>query len=355
MSKVGIIVPSLKSGGLERVATLIANEGIVNHEITLITLDSEPPFYSLNENVNLVQAPKQISRQDKIKRFVNNGLWLRKIVNELKPDVICSFGEKYNSFVLLFLMGLKIPVYVANRTSPISSIKGRYGRINPIAYKFSAGVILQTKQSVDILKSKYKLKRTVVIGNPIDLNYPYLLREKIILNVGSIGGNKNQDWLIRYFSELETENWKLHFAGDGTLKDNCITLSKKLQVNDSVSFLGIIKDIKPHYSNASIFAFTSTLEGFPNALAEAMAAGCACIAYDCIAGPSDIIDDGVNGFLIPVGNESLYKEKLKLLMNNSELREKFGSAAKEKMKMFEASVIAYKFYQFITQEIENSN
>jgi GalNAc-alpha-(1->4)-GalNAc-alpha-(1->3)-diNAcBac-PP-undecaprenol alpha-1,4-N-acetyl-D-galactosaminyltransferase len=355
MIKIGIVVPSLKSGGLERVASIISNYGVNKYNIILITLDSSIPFYPLENEVYLIQAPKNITSQNKIKRFFFNGFWLRDTVKNLKINVICSFGEKYNPYVLLFLKGLNIPVYVANRTSPLSSTRGIYGIINPIAYRFAAGVILQTKQSIEILKKTYRLNRIAVIGNPIDLVYPLAKKKNIILNVGSFGGNKNQDRLIRYFGDLNNHGWKLCFAGDGPLKEKCIVLGKELGVFENIDFLGIIKDIKPQYSIASIFAFTSSLEGFPNALAEAMAAGCACIAYDCFCGPSDIIDDGVNGFLIPIGNEELYKSKLQLLIDDLELRERFSLAAKKKMKQFEASSIAEIFFNFITKDIENSN
>nr|WP_157983104.1 glycosyltransferase [Psychroflexus aestuariivivens] len=314
-------------------------------------MDSEPPFYSLHKEVKLLQSPEKITRQNKKIRFFTNGGWLRKTVKEINPDVICSFGEKYNPYVMFFLAGIKTPIYLANRTSPLSSLKGRYGLLNPFAYKFAAGVLLQTKQSIELLKDKYDFKRTEVIGNPIDLDYPKLERENIILNVGSIGGNKNQDWLIRYFSELKNKGWKLHFAGDGPLKQKCSALAEQLNIASQVVFHGVVKDIKSNYSRASIFAFTSTVEGFPNALGEAMAAGCACIAYDCIAGPSDIIDDGVNGFLIPVGDHELFQDKLKHLMQDQALREKFGKNAREKMKLFEADQIAEKFYQFITADL----
>ena len=132
-------------------------------------------------------------------------------------------------------------------------------------------------------------------------------------------------------------------------------MSEELGCQEKIDFLGIVKDVKRLYSKSAIFAFTSTLEGFPNALAEAMAAGCACISFDCVAGPSDIIDDGINGILIPVGNDTLYKEKLQLLMEDQGLRERFSIAAKEKMNQFEASYISNKFYNFITEEVENSN
>jgi glycosyltransferase involved in cell wall biosynthesis len=353
--KITFIVPSLKSGGLERVATVIANYGAKCYSITLISLDSKPSFYQICNKVSLVLTPNKIANQNKLYRFFLTGFWLRNVVKNQQPNIICSFGEKYNPFVLLFLLGLKIPVFVANRTSPLSSIKGLYGRINPTAYKFAAGVILQTKQSINILEGKYDLKRVAVIGNPVEINFAQDKRENIILNVGSIGGNKNQNLLIHYFSELNTQNWKLIFAGDGPLMKKCLAMSEELGCQEKIDFLGIVKDVKRLYSKSAIFAFTSTLEGFPNALAEAMAAGCACISFDCVAGPSDIIDDGINGILIPVGNDTLYKEKLQLLMEDQGLRERFSIAAKEKMNQFEASYISNKFYNFITEEVENSN
>jgi glycosyltransferase involved in cell wall biosynthesis len=126
-------------------------------------------------------------------------------------------------------------------------------------------------------------------------------------------------------------------------------------LSNSVRLVGEQRNVHTYYAEASIFAFTSTSEGFPNALAEGMSAGCACIAYDCIAGPSDIIDDGVNGVLIPEGDEELFTQKLRLLMEDKILRERFGEAAREKMKTFEMSAISKKFYAFITKKVPLEN
>jgi GalNAc-alpha-(1->4)-GalNAc-alpha-(1->3)-diNAcBac-PP-undecaprenol alpha-1,4-N-acetyl-D-galactosaminyltransferase len=360
MKRIVIITPSLKSGGLERVASLLANKGVRKFKIILLTLDNKQPFYNLNKEVELIQCPQKISKQNKGIRFITNAIWLRKTLRNLKPDVACSFGEKYNSFVLLSALGLGFPVFVANRASPLSSLKGFRGFVNPIAYLLADGVLLQTQKSKDLLETKYKFKNTTVIGNPVDLDYPKLPRKNIVLNVGSIGGQKNQDWLIRYFSSCVNQIndvWSLEFIGDGPNRQFCKKIANQIYLNKSnkIVFHGIKKNPKPYYAMTSVFAFTSTSEGFPNALGEAMAAGCACVAYDCVAGPSDMIDNGINGFLISIGDEKQYLKKLQLLMEDETTRIKFGKAAQEKMKQFEASTIADKFYNFITKGIENSN
>jgi len=353
MNNIVFVVPSMRSGGLERVASVLANIGSNNHKITIISLSSTESFYEVSDETSLLLCPSEITRLNRISRFLRTGFWLRRCVKEIKPQSLCSFGERYSPFVLIFMLGLKFPKYVTNRASPLSSLKGWRGFINPLTYKLADGILLQTSKSYDLLKTRYDLRKYEVIGNPVDLHYTNENRSPIVLNVGSIGGNKNQDLLIKYFqSVLEKINdpWILQFIGDGPKMNYIQELSKTLGLSRQVEFLGVIKNPKHFYSKSSIFAFTSTSEGFPNALAEAMAAGCACIAYDCIAGPSDIIDDGLNGFLIPMGNEEMYVEKLSLLMTDSDLRERFSQAAKEKMKQFEASEISERFFRFITTE-----
>ena len=78
-----------------------------------------------------------------------------------------------------------------------------------------------------------------------------------------------------------------------------------------------------------------------------MAAGCACISFDCEAGPSELIDDGINGFLVPIGVHEQYKEKLQQLIDNDKLRRKFGNNAKEKMEKFRMDNIANQYLDFI--------
>src|SRR5690606_17459270 len=147
------------------------------------------------------------------------------------------------------------------------------------------------------------------------------------LNVGRFSIKKYQDFLLRYFAEIKDSNWKLVFAGDGERFEENKKLAEELGISNNVVFAGKVQKVEELYGKAKIFAFTSTSEGFPNVLGEAMSAGLACISFDCEAGPSEMIVDEENGFLVPVGDHELYKNRLSQLMQSPELRQKLGAEA----------------------------
>lgn len=349
-NNVCIIVPSLKPGGLERVATILANYFSRESDVKvyMITLSKRNPFFYLSKDIELVQPPNLGT--PKFIRILFIFIWLVILFIKIKPRSILSFGETYNPFIIAASCFFNHRLCVSNRASPLSSLKGIRGVLNPILYPKADCVIIQTKKAAKILQKKYKNTKFKVIANPIKLHKLRLSdpSTQIIINVGTIGGNKNQDWLINYFSEIKkNKGWKLYFIGDGPQRASCKQLAERKKVSKKVLFLGHQTDVDSYLSKSSIFAFTSTSEGFPNALAEAMAAGLAVIAYDCIAGPSDLIDDGINGFLIPEGNEDQYIKRLQELMNNEDLRRRFGEQARNKMKQFREDKIAEAYLQII--------
>ena len=149
----------------------------------------------------------------------------------------------------------------------------------------------------------------------------------MVLGVGRLEEQKNFKLLIKVFSQIQTD-WKLFIAGDGTQKEELEKMIKK----DNIKLIGIRKDIFDFYKKASIFVLSSKKEGFPNALIEAMACGCACVAFDCPYGPSEIIENYKNGILVENQNEEKLKEAIELLIKDENLRKKL---AKEAVKVKE--------------------
>lgn len=350
MRKVALILPGISSGGSERVMIeLVWYLSVRNDiEVSLISLTKGEIFFKLPQNINYLEPGFYHRNYNRFVFTLKTFLFLRNKLKEINPFSLISFGGKYNSFVLLASLGLKINTFISDRSRPSIS----YGRfldlINKVLYLKANGIIAQTNRAKDTHLSILQHSNIRVIGNPIrSIQGTNFKRENIILNVGRFIKSKNQHLLLRYFSEIENKNWRLVFVGDGEELNNVKIKAIELGLNNKVDFPGIVKNINEYYLRSKIFAFTSSSEGFPNALGEAMSAGCACISFDCEAGPSDLIDDGKNGYLIERMNHNDYKEKLQRLMTDEKLRLEFVMKAKVKIEEFSIEKIGKKYVDFI--------
>ena len=137
--------------------------------------------------------------------------------------------------------------------------------------------------------------------------------------VGRLIKTKHQDRLIEMFLELDYPGWKLALVGyDDLYQDNFKRLQAIIDQNnsqDKVVLVGREVDVDSFYRRSKIFAFTSSSEGFPNVIGEAISAGLPVVSYDCIAGPSELITQDQNGFLVPVFDDEQFREKLRLLID----------------------------------------
>ena len=195
-----------------------------------------------------------------------------------------------------------------------------------------------------------------IIGNPIrDVSInPAIKREKMILSVGRLINTKHYDRLINVFAEINAPEWTLCIVGGDALKLNNSEKYKK-QIEDMglqgrVVLTGMQKDVDSYLNRASVFAFPSSSEGFPNVVGEAMAAGLPVVSYDCVAGPSDMIEDGRNGYLVPVFDDEMMKDRLQRLMKDEELRKTMGDNAQQSIKRFDKDEICQRFYDFIVKD-----
>ena len=223
-------------------------------------------------------------------------------------------------------------------------------------YPYATGIIAQTEKAKQIYAMQFSHNNVKVIGNPIrevNLNYQSSKSENIVLSIGRLIETKHFDKLIEMFVNIKEPGWKLIIVGDDALKQNNMlklhNLLEKLNAQDKVYLVGRQQDVEKYYLKSKIFAFTSSSEGFPNVIGEALSAGIPVVAFDCIAGPSDMIIDNQNGFLVPLFEYEQFENKLRLLMQDEKLRECFGEKAQQSVQKFSVNEIGAKYLSFLTQ------
>lgn len=352
-----LVMHSMQAGGMERVmaelAGYFARKSNVRVHLILYGIKRDI-FYVIPAKVEVHKPVFAFNDNSRLISTVKTLMYLRRTIKRLQPDTVLSFGEYWNSFVLIATRGLILPVFVSDRSQPNKSLGKVQDMLRKCLYPFAKGVIAQTEMAKHIYHSMYYHSNITVIGNPIRAiqnSAGLVKKEKIVLMVGRLIASKHQDKLIELFVQINNPEWKLVIVGYDHLKQ---TNMKRLQdlvhslgAADRVILAGKQKNVEKYYLQSEIFAFTSSSEGFPNVIGEAMAAGLPVVAFDCIAGPSEMITDNENGFLIPLFNYEMFREKLSLLMNNDLLRINMGSKASERIRNFDVEHIGDQFFKFI--------
>jgi len=206
-----------------------------------------------------------------------------------------------------------------------------------------------------MLAARYPGKRLRVMPNPVmvpDCVTAVEQREKIIVNVASMGRMKNQRALIVIFSRLTGNSaWRLILIGDGPGRSRLEAEVRQLGMEDRIEFLGEQKDILVWLDRARVFAFTSLEEGFPNALAEALAAGCACVSYDCPTGPSDLIQHERNGLLLANGDEAAFAQQLERLISDEAMQIRLSRQARIDIDRFSEADVFSQFDGLVAEAL----
>ena len=356
-TKICCVIPSLKIGGMERVMTELVNNFVKrkNVEVHLFLYGKHRETnYSIDFKIVTHKPCFKFKDSYRTISTVQTIIWLRKEIKKIDPTVILSFGEYWNNLVLLSLFGLSYSIFISDRSKPDLKLGVIHDFLRKHLYKRTKGIICQTESAKRITLQRYAYKNVTVIGNPIReiKNHENIERENIILTVGRIIKTKNIDRLITVFHKLNMPSWKLVIIGEDSNKQRNLCKLKEqvkvLNLEKNVFFEGYTNNIDACYLRSKIFAFMSDSEGFPNVIGEALSAGLPVVAYDCAAGPRDMINDGENGFLVPLYDEVVFFEKLNYLISFEKARESMGLNAKQSLSKFDADLICEKFYKFIT-------
>ena len=349
-NKILIIAPCLAMGGIERASSNTAN-GLseLGAKVYFLSLFKKEAFFKLNEGIEIIEP--QGFNKTKLSLF-KSILWIRKEVKRVNPEHILVFNKFYGAITALALLGTKYPYFLSERSSPLFVWRQPMRAINKFAFSIKPpkGVIAQTNIAAEYQRKYFKKTEVKVIPNSVRevQLFPEIKREKVILAVGRLNDYlKGFDLLIESFAKLKNQDWELHIAGGDEEGEALKEQAERLGVINRIKFLGKVKEIDKCYAYAGMFVIPSRSEGFPNALAEAMGAGCLCIAFDFTAGPRDIIVDGISGLIIENGNTTEMAKAIDYLIAHPEKRIQLSKEAIKIREKLNKNIIANKIKYFL--------
>ncbi|MZD10567.1 glycosyltransferase [Streptomyces sp. SID5785] len=169
--------------------------------------------------------------------------------------------------------------------------------------------------------------------------------QKWVVAAGRLAPVKRYDLLIKAFDKVRAErpDWRLRIYGGGKQKDKLRRLIDQLGLYNHVFLMGPANPIEPEWAKGSVAAVTSTFESFGMTIVEAMRCGLPVVATDCPHGPGEIIDNGVDGRLVEVGNVDAIAGGLLELINDDELRRRMAARALSESARFDPARIAERY------------
>ena len=338
--KIFFYIHSLTGGGAERVtASLVRHLADQGHEVGVITMTTEQrDFYPLDPRVRRITLDLAGVNRGLGKLTANYRRWraLRRALKAEQPDVVVAMMTTSIVLAILAAMGLPTRVYGSERNYPGRKATGRpWALLRRLVYRFADGHVAQTREAAAWLERHTGARNVHVIPNPVVWPIPSFPPEvapesvvsperRVILAVGSKPEQKGFDLLVRAFAGLAAHwpEWDLVILGVDPASEavsgggaSVQRLAEGLGVAQRLYLPGRVGNVADWYQRADLFVLSSRYEGFPNVLLEAMASGgCPSIAFDCDTGPRDLIEDGVNGVLVPAEDGEALEEGIGRLM-----------------------------------------
>lgn len=340
--KVLLVISSLHHGGAERVMSIMANywaeKGV---DVTLLTFfPEEADCYVLHPDVKRVVLHQAKPSKSMLEGAFNNIQRIRRLREAIihsQPESIISFLVSTNVLVLLASLGLKIPIIISERNDPRKNPTGRVRNfLRKILYPYAKMIVLQTESVAQWVIHSIPKTNTVVIPNPVRLPHNKAWSDKpknvkLIVVGGRLEHVKGFDLMIQAFSECvkKYSEWQLLIMGEGCLRGELEAQVHQHGLEQKIIFLGWVKNTDSILQASDMFVLSSRTEGFPNVLIEAMACGLPVVSFDCQSGPADIIEDGVNGMLVPDGHVDKLAIVMQQLMLDNKLASDLGREAKK--------------------------
>lgn len=346
-----LVISSLRMGGAEgvmaRIATGLAERG---HAVRLLTLDgcsgpSALPLHPAIRRHALGLAGPSSGALSALAANIHRVRTLRQAILDEPPQAVLSFMTETNVLTLLAVGG-RVPVAVGERVHPGRHPVGKlWSALRRLTYPRAAAIAVQTTDVADFFPPSLR-SRCVTIPNPVTLPpggelEPDVARSldapgHVLLGMGRLTPQKGFDLLLPAFERIAGDfpDWRLVVLGQGPERERLEAQTQALGLNGRVHFPGRTAAPATALRQASLFVLPSRYEGFPNALAEALACAVPAVAFDCESGPAEILRPEVDGLLVRPEDMNALALALARLMADAELRVSMGGRTGEVLARF---------------------
>ena len=346
-----------RTGGTERVLSIIANElskqkNKFNIHILSITNENNTSYFNLENEIknDRILKSKDVNFKKQYFQVVKG---IRHYIKENNIDILIDVEVIASLF--------SIPATRFTKTKLISwehfnfyEDNGSHLRIyaRKLAARFSNCIITLTEHDKQNYLNNLDIKGKVeYIYNPIEEvdDVECNIKSKQIISVGRLTYQKGFDMLCDVAKVVLKDNkgWKWLILGDGEDKDKLRSKIKEYGLENKLILKGNVSNVEEYYKNSSLYVMTSRFEGLPMTLLEAKTYKLPIVSFNCLTGPSEIVKNNINGYLINPENVEAMSNKLNILMNDENKLKEFSSNAQIDIEKFELKPIIEKWIEVL--------
>jgi GalNAc-alpha-(1->4)-GalNAc-alpha-(1->3)-diNAcBac-PP-undecaprenol alpha-1,4-N-acetyl-D-galactosaminyltransferase len=360
--RITLVIAGLGGGGAERVCVNLANAWVTRgYKPTILTISqhSRPPAYPVDARVELrdlgwrrwarsyelnpiaiapILRGLQTARCPELIHEITILALLRHAILATRPDVVISKIDETNVRVLAAMHETNVPVIVCEVTDARRVLFRKWPRAREVLYRRAAAVVAPEPAIAQWFAARGS--NAHAIPNP--LVAPSILigakddSRRRIISLSRLSAEKRPELMLRAFASLAERypEWDLEFYGLGPQRNTLEHLAEKLTSPDRIRFRGFTTDPYGVLSQADLYVSTSWVEGFGNAIWEALACGVPVIAMD--AGPSvrALVRHEVDGLIVNQSSIAALANALERLMSNETERKSFALRAPDVIDRF---------------------
>lgn len=356
-----LVIHALGYGGAGKMIVKLADALAQNeeYEVILYVEEKAGKHYPMDERVKIVQETKFFSNY--LTRHFQEMFQLRRRVKEINPDLVISFQTNQNALSVYATRGRNIPVIISERGDPYV-YHNLVAKIKTWVINMAEGGVFQTHKAMEYY-GKGLQSRSKVIYNPCPTDVVerpmWKGRRNEISYVARFDiQQKRQDIMVEAFAKVVEMHPEMNlvFYGQGEPDMTEIKgLVKKMGIEKSVRFEGLVTDVIERIKDSKMFVLSSDHEGLPNSLIEAMIAGLPCVSTDCSPGGArELIEDGVNGLIVPVADPQKLADAILNLLDNPEKADKMGAEAQNLSKRLAPDVVFGQWKEYVDSYLKKA-